>query len=277
MCEGQLGNIETSLECHKTACELDPNFKEASLNFAQMHKEAGRAQEAEVEFGRIVTNVTMSRWPPAFTYRAQYFYAVGRPRDALRDILEALSLSPRSKGDAASYALAAVCHQSVGDFHGALKYFDLAIEADADHLCWFQREIAVYYSAVLDEALQWFNADSDVDSWLKDCWCKHISVKEALQLKHVTPPNLTRKKINDLYKTVDTQMNEISDVISEEGKSNISSLLKLTSPLRPLAQLRCQGFLANERQFKMFGLGQCDTCYTKRSAYYLVFFAFPFD
>ena len=41
MCEGQLGNSLKSIEAHKKSLEYDPKFKEAKLNFAQIHKDLG--------------------------------------------------------------------------------------------------------------------------------------------------------------------------------------------------------------------------------------------
>ena len=46
MCEGQLGNSLASIEAHKKSLEFDPNFKEAKLNFAQIHKDLGNFEIA---------------------------------------------------------------------------------------------------------------------------------------------------------------------------------------------------------------------------------------
>ena len=46
MCEGQLGNSIASIEAHKKSLECDPNFKEAKLNFAQIHKDLGNFEIA---------------------------------------------------------------------------------------------------------------------------------------------------------------------------------------------------------------------------------------
>ena len=46
MCEGQLGNSLASIEAHKKSLEYDPNFKEAKLNFAQIHKDLGNFEIA---------------------------------------------------------------------------------------------------------------------------------------------------------------------------------------------------------------------------------------
>ena len=41
MCEGQLGNSSASISAHQWALELDPDFKEAKLNYAQIQKDLG--------------------------------------------------------------------------------------------------------------------------------------------------------------------------------------------------------------------------------------------
>ena len=46
MCEGQIGNTTSSLEAHRMALEFDPKFKEAKLNYAQIHKDLGNFEMA---------------------------------------------------------------------------------------------------------------------------------------------------------------------------------------------------------------------------------------
>ena len=46
MCEGQVGSCVASLLSHKRALDLDPAFKEAMLNSAQIHKNLGHYELA---------------------------------------------------------------------------------------------------------------------------------------------------------------------------------------------------------------------------------------
>ena len=46
MCEGQIGSCISSLQSHKKALDIDPTFKEAMLNFAQIHKNLGHYELA---------------------------------------------------------------------------------------------------------------------------------------------------------------------------------------------------------------------------------------
>ena len=43
MCEGQVGSSKLSIEAHLKALQIDPTFKEAQLNFAQIHKDLGHS------------------------------------------------------------------------------------------------------------------------------------------------------------------------------------------------------------------------------------------
>ena len=38
ICEGQLGDINASINSHSKALKIDPTFKEAAINYAQMYK-----------------------------------------------------------------------------------------------------------------------------------------------------------------------------------------------------------------------------------------------
>jgi tetratricopeptide (TPR) repeat protein len=50
MCEGQLGNMSLSIYNHKEALVLDPGFKEAKINYAQMYRDFGDATAANIAF-----------------------------------------------------------------------------------------------------------------------------------------------------------------------------------------------------------------------------------
>lgn len=46
MCEGQMGNMKSSIHYHELALVSEPSFKEAKINFAQMHKDLGNVKIA---------------------------------------------------------------------------------------------------------------------------------------------------------------------------------------------------------------------------------------
>ena len=71
MCEGQLGNLNASIAAHAKALKLNPTFKEAALNYAQMYKEIGFAKAANTAFVHAIEMAKGNEpWlHGAYTYR----------------------------------------------------------------------------------------------------------------------------------------------------------------------------------------------------------------
>jgi tetratricopeptide (TPR) repeat protein len=62
MCEGQVGCSQASLDAHLKALQIDPNFKEAKLNFAQIHKDLGHYAIADAAFKEAIAMDTSNTW-----------------------------------------------------------------------------------------------------------------------------------------------------------------------------------------------------------------------
>lgn len=62
MCEGQVGCSQASLDAHLKALQIDPNFKEAKLNFAQIHKDLGHFSIADSAFKEAIAMDTSNTW-----------------------------------------------------------------------------------------------------------------------------------------------------------------------------------------------------------------------
>jgi tetratricopeptide (TPR) repeat protein len=255
ICEGQLGNVEASLEAHEKALEIDPKFKESALNLAQMLKESGRVVEAEKAFKKALTIASSSPrcWYQGYYYRSVFLHGVGRPRDALSDLALAVEAVPSSKEAAQYYAMAANCAQALGEFDRAVQYFTKALEVDPDSHYWFQREIAVYYWQKIDEPIGSFRPQEDIDPGLKEGWCKQTSPSRTL----VSRPS---GMYNSLFASL-SAISRTKKMLPSEKMQSIKLLVELTAPLSKVMQLRCRGFLANARQHRMFGLGKKESRY----------------
>jgi tetratricopeptide (TPR) repeat protein len=62
MCEGQVGCSQASLAAHLKALQIEPNFKEAKLNFAQIHKDLGHYAIADAAFKEAIAMDTSNTW-----------------------------------------------------------------------------------------------------------------------------------------------------------------------------------------------------------------------
>jgi tetratricopeptide (TPR) repeat protein len=85
ICEGQLGNIQQSINNHKLALDLDPNMREASINLGLMYKELGLWRETEKCFKFVLKNnssdvhnsVNNRAIIKTYTHQSVMFYQLG--------------------------------------------------------------------------------------------------------------------------------------------------------------------------------------------------------
>jgi tetratricopeptide (TPR) repeat protein len=191
MCEGQLGRVAPSLAAHERALRLQASFKEAQLNVALMHKEAGNWSQALVAFNKAIKFDTSAPFFQAYGHRGFMNIQLGRPALALKDLTATINalftivvgsagtaLSAEEKATRKTELIqhllrAGLCYQTVGQFHKAVGYFDQAATLLPSTNGLFLREIALFLWSSLDVELVLYNADDRVDPRLKDGWCKH--------------------------------------------------------------------------------------------------------
>jgi tetratricopeptide (TPR) repeat protein len=191
MCEGQLGRVAPSLTAHERALRLQATFKEAQLNVALMHKEAGNWSQALVAFNKAIKCDTSAPFFQAYGHRGLMYIQLGRPALALKDLTTAVNalftivvgsagatLNAEEKATRKTELIqhllrAGLCYQTVGQYHKAVGYFDQAATLLPSTNGLFLREIALFLWSSLDVDLVLYNADDRVDPRLKDGWCKH--------------------------------------------------------------------------------------------------------
>ncbi len=229
MCEGQLGNIQNSLDAHKKSFEIEPNFKEALLNYGQMYKEIGRYDEANQSFLNVLK--IDPTYLPGYSYRALLMYGVGNVKDAYALVLKCIQINP----DISSLSLAAVCCQSLGNYKLAVTYYNQILALEPTNYAWFQREIVYFLWSKLDVPLISFNIDKDLDPLIKEGWSKRLSHKYGVSS----------------YASL-----VMPDDKNDSGSSSqlYDELKEICAPFGALIQLNCQGFLPNKRQYKMFSV-----------------------
>ncbi len=229
MCEGQLGNVHASLYAHQKSYEIEPNFKEAILNYGQMYKEMGCFDEANKSFLNVLKIDPL--YPPGHSYRALLMYGVGNVKEAYSLVLKCIQINP----DISSLSLAAVCCQSLGNYKLAVTYYNQILEVEPTNYAWFQREIVYFLWSKLDTPLISYNIDRAIDPLIKEGWSKRLSCASSAApiYASLTPPD--EKK--------DTEKSQI-----------YSELREICTPYGVLIQLNCQGFLPNKRQFHMFSV-----------------------
>jgi tetratricopeptide (TPR) repeat protein len=134
MCEGQLGNVNSSIKHHKSVLAIDKNFKEAHLNMALMHKELGQHEEALKYFASALAAAQESTGKPfhqVHIQRSVMYYQLGALPQSCADLQRALSamqysLVPHDQPTTtvekfkeeilACLMRYAMCYQSVGNY-----------------------------------------------------------------------------------------------------------------------------------------------------------------
>lgn len=201
MCEGQLGFVQPSIDAHLKAIRVEPTFKEAHLNVALMHKEAGDWANALVAFDSAI-KCDSKPFFQAYGHRGLMYAQLGRPAAALKDLLLAInvlfSIVKSADGGAAgagagvvtytaeekntrrnelvlNLVRAAMCYQQLGQYHKSTGFIDQALSMHPGHTCWFQKEIGLFLWTGVDVDLSLYNLDDRTDPRLKDGWCKHAN------------------------------------------------------------------------------------------------------
>lgn len=168
ICEGQLGNAKDAIIAHEKAFEQDKKFKEALLNKANMYKELFMWEEADKWYQAAIALSTKSDpFPIAHSYRAQLLYSLGRPKEALTEILSTLTLL-QNKVDVQCTLFAALCWQSLGHYKQACDYYDRVLIHDPKSICLVLRDLAYYMWINIDRDISTFCIDNDLDFCIKE-------------------------------------------------------------------------------------------------------------
>ena len=182
--------------------------------------------------------------------------------------------------------LIAVCYQSLGQFKNAVNYYSKVLINDQLSCSWYQREIALHLWSKLDKNCNSFCIDNEIDPRLKDGWCKRASWRHILPSAESSSSTTSRyvpmsqpKLVPDFDSS--TTCNETIDAGSEvrydidetdtrnqdKGKneeaknekensqgseSAIAHLVRITAPYGNWMQMRCIGFLPNQRQVNTY-------------------------
>lgn len=227
MCEGQLGNVDASLQAHRNAVKIESSFKEAHLNMALMYKEVGNWKDANIAFNKALNCDKKKTFFHVYIHRGMMLYQLGRPGAALKDLTcasnllysvlgganssnhtdAAVSGSSGDEGNTLSMEektlrksdlirclhKAAMCYQSLGQYHKTVGLLDQVLSIQPTHHCWFHREIALICWSLLDTELCTYSLDTRIDARLKDGCCKqHLSMDQfdqCLQLRRSASNN----------------------------------------------------------------------------------------
>eukprot|EP00960_Hanusia_phi_P038138 753295-Hanusia_phi.AAC.5 len=231
---------------YERATQLDPNMKEAWANLAQAHRDAGDRQNAEKYFAKA------ERLDPNYVHcyhlRGLLYYGCGEIRLALQDFSKGHECDRNDKN---CFLMKAVCKHSLGDMSGAISEYTLLLKMDPEregtnyitpgHLCYYQRELAIYLQKRLDVDVISFNADVELDAYFKESYCKRDPTNHP-RLCNYTPQKPATSKIPDVK------------LVDKSGVKEIDELVELSRRFGPLIQLRSAGFLSNLRQHRMCGL-----------------------
>ena len=234
---GQLGNLEDSLEAYDKALQRDPNFVEALLNKGRIAKEGGLVDVALRSFEKAIKLDTGRRFPQVFLYRAQLWYASGRPLECIADSKRYISFDPK---DIESLTLLGLSHHSLGDYHTALEFYNRVLEIDEGNYVWYLRQTALFYGRNLDSDFRVISPDSHVDSAIKDGLSKRSDWR-------VTMVGYQEASHRTLERVESCSHCPIS-----------SSTISTADDISIVMQLQCHGFLSNVRQRRMFGMASLE-------------------
>ena len=152
---------------------------------AQVYRDCGDALNAEKFFAQAIALDV--NYVHAYNLRGLERYGCGDIRGALADFTQGCVVAPNDKG---VLYMKAVCHMSLGQSHQAVTFFNKLLLADADNVCFYQRELALYLAGRMDDDIQTYNYDVDLDKYMKESWCKRFSLQHPRMKKYKKYPNL---------------------------------------------------------------------------------------
>ena len=250
LCRAQLGDLDLAFGAYRHALELDPKFKEAKINEAQLLREAGDGPRSLHAFGEALT---MDRGHvQTWHLRGLLHHGLGRPLDAIIDFENAVAVTG---SHAASQHMIGLCLQSLGRFRSAAAALDALLLAEPGHHGWYSREMCSYYLSVLDSPLDGFNADDEMNPYFKDAMCKRHDPR-----KHEPLRNYTRQDLRALSRVPEVAPH------GPEGDAAASLVVGRADAMGRFVLLnQCRGFLDNSRQVRQLGLASLQLAQKVRS------------
>ena len=246
LCENAIGQTEKAIKAYSKAISLDPSFKEGWTNMAQVYRDCGDALNSEKYFAQAIS--LDPNYVHAYNLRGLERYGCGDIRGALADFTQGCSVAPSDKS---VLYMKAVCHMNLGQYTQAVSFFSKLLVADTDNVCFYQRELALYMASRLDDDIQTYNYDVDLDKYMKESWCKRFSLQHPRMKKYKKYPNLL------------PSFQEVA-LKDEPNSAEALQVLKAAAALGKLIQLNTPGFLSNLRQHRTSGLVMLDLAQTVR-------------
>jgi tetratricopeptide (TPR) repeat protein len=212
---------------------------------ATAHREAGQADEAIkclTTAAQMLDKAGGAKLAFALHLRAQLRFQRGQHRAALRDARLALA------ADAASVDAESMCGvllQGVGRYREALAHFDAVHARQPAHVAYYNRAFAALCHSLLDAPFRDVCFDRLLTPLVKESWCKRRDASLSLGREYT--------RTVALGGTDDVADNASLDGV--EDAARIKRLLAQADPLGRRMQYDCAGFVSNERQQRIFGLG----------------------
>jgi tetratricopeptide (TPR) repeat protein len=246
LCENAIGQTEKAIKAYSKAISLDPSFKEGWTNMAQVYRDCGDPLNAEKYFAQAIA--LDPNYVHAYNLRGLERYGCGDIRGALADFTQGCAVAPSDK---TVLYMKAVCHMNLGQSIQAVTFFSKLLAVDPDNVCFYQRELTLYLASRMDDDVQTYNYDIDLDKYMKESWCKRFSLQHPRMKKYKKYPNL-----HPSYQEVELKDEPYSEQALE--------ILRAASSIGKLIQLNTPGFLPNLRQHRTSGLVMLDLAQTIR-------------
>lgn len=213
---------------------------------ATAHREAGQADEAIkclTTAAQMLDKAGGAKLAFALHLRAQLRFQRGHHRAALRDARLAVA------ADAASIDAEFMCGvllQGVGRYSEAVAHFDVVHARQPAHVAYYNRAFASLCHSLLDKPFRDVCFDRLMTPLLKESWCKRRDASTSLGREYTRSVAL------------DKSIADVVDNASLDGlddAARIKRLLAQADPLGRRMQYDSAGFVNNERQQRIFGLG----------------------
>eukprot|EP01114_Cavostelium_apophysatum_P012936 TRINITY_DN3022_c0_g1_i3.p1 TRINITY_DN3022_c0_g1~~TRINITY_DN3022_c0_g1_i3.p1 ORF type:complete len:752 (-),score=181.03 TRINITY_DN3022_c0_g1_i3:565-2820(-) len=238
LCLTATGYPVEAIDAYARAMQIDSKFREGWVNMAQAYKDLGVYDKAEQLFEKAIS--IDPTYLNSYHMRAMTHFGVGNHKLALVDFTKALKVDPKHLD---SLCMRGVVNHGLGIMKAAVEDYSACVAIKADHVAWYQREVALFVHHHLDTPMSQFNIDVAMDKYFKESWCKRNHPATLPKYQQQPPYN---KAIPDV---------SANPKLSAAGEEVIN---KFVRRFGPRIQNNAAGYMPNKRQYAMTGLSMLD-------------------
>lgn len=227
------GDIDKAISIFKDGLKLNNNDKELYYGLGRCYQTLGDEKNALIYYNKSIE--LDKTYVKSYNLKALTLYGCGRLNEVIKNNEIALKIHPFDD----LYQILGNCYFSIGHLKDAYKTYSDAVKADPASTAFYLREFVAHWSYAINLPLKAFNYDSLLNDKLKECYSKRRPAN-SVDLSEITKK--PSKNISNDY------------VENIKLENDLITIIEKMDFIGKMLQLKCKGFLPNQRQHRMCAL-----------------------